>query len=232
MKPRSLAGLKLPEIQRMSLADYKALGLTGLVAGNSAGARQRQPLRLEMQSGFQKNSTQLPAVAGKPTSKGKVSSKPSGKPAEKSTSQQRMSASDYRDYVAGATTKGVRHGKPNKMGAIKVYTEDEGVFDSKEEYRRFLALKMLLAGGVISDLRRQVKYSLDAGGIHISDYVADFVYVSEGQTIVEDSKGFKTATYLQKRRLMLEIHGIAILETGRSCSKPARAKRPKKVNSE
>lgn len=229
MKSRSLAGLKLPEIQRMSLADYKALGLTGPVTGKSAGARQRQPLRLEMQAGFQNNADKLSQAANKPASKG---NKPSGKPAVKSTSQQRMSASDYRDYVAGATTKGVRHGKPNKMGAIKVYTEDEGVFDSKEEYRRFLALKMLLAGGIISDLRRQVKYSLDAGGIHISDYVADFVYVSEGQTIVEDSKGFKTATYIQKRRLMLEIHGIAILETGRSCSKPARAKRPKKVNSE
>lgn len=226
MNSRSLSGLKLPDIQRMSLTDYRALIQGGAAsAEKSSPTRQRQPLRLEMAATGGNNDGKLPAApakAKKTTSKAK--SKPSGKPAGTSTSKQNMTSAEYRELMAGG--KGVRESKPNKMGAIKVYTE-EGKFDSKEEYRRYLTLKMLLAGGVISDLRRQVTYSLDAGGVHISNYVADFVYVSEGEVIVEDSKGFKTATYLQKRRLMKEIHGITILETGKSCSRPPSAKRPR-----
>jgi hypothetical protein len=227
MSTRSLSGLKLPDVQRMSLTDYRALTQGGAAsAAKPSTPRQRQPLRLEMAPGGENKGDKLPAApekAKKATSNAK--SKPPGKPAGKSTSQQTMTSAQYRELMAGGG-KGVRESKPNKMGAIKVYTE-EGKFDSKEEYRRYLTLKMLQAGGVISDLRRQVTYSLDAGGVHISNYVADFVYVSEGEVVVEDSKGFKTATYIQKRRLMKEIHGITILETGKSCSRPPSAKRPR-----
>lgn len=226
MNTRSLSGLKLPDIQRMSLTDYRALIQGGASsAAKPSPPRQRQPLRLEMTAGVGNKDGKLPEAPGTTKTKSKAKSKPPGKPAGKSTSQQTMTSAEYRELMAGGG-KGVREAKPNKMGAIKVYTE-EGKFDSKEEYRRYLTLKMLLAGGVISDLRRQVTYSLDAGGVHISNYVADFVYVSEGEVIVEDSKGFKTATYIQKRRLMKEIHGITILETGKSCSRPPKAMRPR-----
>ena len=45
-------------------------------------------------------------------------------------------------------------------------------------------------------------------------YIADFVYKENGQVIVEDVKGKKkTQVYILKRKLMLERHGIKILET-------------------
>jgi hypothetical protein len=48
-------------------------------------------------------------------------------------------------------------------------------------------------------------------------YIADFVYIDEtGHTVVEDVKGYKGgATYrvfAQKRKLMLEIYGIKVVE--------------------
>ena len=46
-------------------------------------------------------------------------------------------------------------------------------------------------------------------------YVADFVYtdVETGETVVEDTKGFRTDVYKIKRKLMLKVHGIKIKET-------------------
>lgn len=49
-------------------------------------------------------------------------------------------------------------------------------------------------------------------------YVADFVYVldSTGETVVEDVKGYRKGTayavFAIKRKLMLERHGIKVLE--------------------
>lgn len=49
-------------------------------------------------------------------------------------------------------------------------------------------------------------------------YVADFVYEKDGQTIVEDAKGYKnpsSATYAKfviKRKLMLYVYGIRVVE--------------------
>lgn len=49
-------------------------------------------------------------------------------------------------------------------------------------------------------------------------YVADFVYEKDGQTIVEDVKGFKKSNaalyekYIHKRKLMLHLYGIRVVE--------------------
>ena len=45
-------------------------------------------------------------------------------------------------------------------------------------------------------------------------YKADFVYIDNatGQTVVEDTKGFRTPEYIIKRKLMLQVHGITIKE--------------------
>lgn len=45
------------------------------------------------------------------------------------------------------------------------------------------------------------------------EYVADFVYIENGKTVVEDAKGVKTPEYRIKRKLMLERYGIKIKET-------------------
>lgn len=47
-------------------------------------------------------------------------------------------------------------------------------------------------------------------------YTADFVYVRDGVTVVEDVKSDitrKEADYVLRRKLMLHVHGIRILET-------------------
>lgn len=97
---------------------------------------------------------------------------------------------------------------------------DGQTFDSKKEYRRWNDLQLLERAGHISDLRRQVKYVLipaqRIGGKVVErecSYIADFVYQSGGATIVEDCKGFRTDAYKIKRKLMLWVHGIRIVET-------------------
>ena len=101
-------------------------------------------------------------------------------------------------------------------------------FDSEAEARRYAELLALSNAGVITNLRRQVKYRLiptqkliepkkDCGGRmrhseYPVDYVADFVYEKDGKTIVEDVKGKATDEYVIKRKLMLYVHGIQITE--------------------
>lgn len=92
-------------------------------------------------------------------------------------------------------------------------------FDSQKEAQRYAELKLLERAGQIHSLRRQVKYELiPAQKIHgrtverACSYIADFVYEENGQTVVEDVKGFRTKDYLIKRKLMLERHGIQVRE--------------------
>ncbi len=93
-------------------------------------------------------------------------------------------------------------------------------FDSKAEASRYIELKMLQKAGYISNLRTQAEFELipklinEYGKTERSvKYKADFVY-SNGTTgvVVEDVKGFKTKDYIIKRKLMLEKHGITIME--------------------
>lgn len=94
-------------------------------------------------------------------------------------------------------------------------------FDSRAEANRWLALRMLERAGEIRDLRRQVRYVLvpkqarPSGGIEReAAYVADFVYVDAAteRTIVEDVKGAAPDVWVLKRKLMLHVHGIEVLE--------------------
>ena len=108
----------------------------------------------------------------------------------------------------------------NKFNAKKVHTA-EGDFDSKREFARWCDLKLLQRAGKISELRRQVRFQLcetpyDEDGKAIFrgvSYVADFVYVEDGKTVVEDCKGFRTDAYLIKKKWFYEKYGILIRET-------------------
>lgn len=124
-----------------------------------------------------------------------------------------ISAAEFRALHDKAPAK-ARKGKYNAVG---VRTE-EGYFDSKMEHRRWEVLKLLARTGEIADLQRQVKYSLDVNGVHITNYIADFVYKQDNVVIVEDSKGFKTPEYKIKKSLMKAVHDIDILETGSNSS--------------
>lgn len=112
-------------------------------------------------------------------------------------------------------------------------------FDSKKEALRYKELKMLEKAGIISNLQRQVKYTLIPAQYERTDevytrgkdkgkpkkgrlierecaYYADFVYMQDGNTIVEDVKGYRDGQaynlFVIKRKLMLYVHGIIIKE--------------------
>lgn len=107
-----------------------------------------------------------------------------------------------------------------KYGNRKVTIGTE-TFDSQAEARRWHELTLLRRAGLIRDLRRQVSFELvpavprdgDTPAQRALHYIADFVYVDEdGQSVVEDVKGFRTDVYRIKARLMLWRHGIKIKE--------------------
>lgn len=102
----------------------------------------------------------------------------------------------------------------SKYNNRRVNTAD-GWFDSERELRRWKELKLLEHSGVIKNLRRQVKYRLipRAGSSREISYIADFVYDQGGKEVIEDSKGFRDRVYKIKRRLMMWVHNVVILET-------------------
>jgi hypothetical protein len=108
--------------------------------------------------------------------------------------------------------------KRNKYGAVKT-TVDGIKFDSKAESRRYEELKLLELVGRISGLELQKKFILAEPCVvkgrkrPARYYIADFVYIENGEQIVEDSKGVVTPMYSFKRHLMKSIHGIDIVET-------------------
>lgn len=87
------------------------------------------------------------------------------------------------------------------------------LFDSLAEKTRYHTLLWRVKAGEITDLELQKKYELVVGDVIITSYVADFVYIEKGVTVVEDCKGFATPEYKIKKNLMLGIYGIAIKET-------------------
>ena len=104
-------------------------------------------------------------------------------------------------------------------------------FDSLKEKRRYCELLLLQKRGIISDLRLQVPFELIPAIYEDVEkqlktkvkivskcvqravyYIADFVYVADGKTIVEDTKGFRTKEYELKKKMMRAFLGITIKE--------------------
>lgn len=120
-------------------------------------------------------------------------------------------------------------GKYGRGGRSKYGNKKYGGYASKKEYERAQQLKIMERQGLIKHLREQVKYELipaqyGDGGLDLKgrpvkvcimkscSYVADFVYELEGREVVEDVKGYKTAEYKIKKKLMLWRYGILIKE--------------------
>lgn len=106
-----------------------------------------------------------------------------------------------------------------KYGNTK--TEFNGVkYDSKKEAKRAEQLELQQRLGLISDLERQVKFvlqpSFEFAGHKIREiaYVADFVYIENGNKVVEDVKSpaSKTPLYKLKKKMMMYVHGIEVKE--------------------
>ena len=122
-----------------------------------------------------------------------------------------------------------------KYNNSKVQTPNGEIFDSVKEYKRWLSLRTMQDRGQISEWDRQVKFELIPSqwetverygrhGQRLKDgkkcveaainYIADFTYKDkDGKLIVEDVKGVRDAKYIIKRKLMLYLKGIKILET-------------------
>lgn len=123
-------------------------------------------------------------------------------------------------FIPGQTkSKAVRESRRNKYGAEK--TEVDGmVFDSKSEAKRYLQLKAMQCAGEISDLKTQVSFDLvpeqNVNGRKERPvrYLADFSYVRDGKTVIEDVKSSPTKTkeFVIKRKLVLWLHGVAVQE--------------------
>ena len=81
-------------------------------------------------------------------------------------------------------------------------------FDSRKEAERYNELKMLERCGVISNLELQKKFEIcpkKYANKRARYYVADFVYVENGQKVIEDTKSFitkKNAVYSLKKALV------------------------------
>lgn len=109
----------------------------------------------------------------------------------------------------------------SKYGNRKIHTPD-GTFDSVKEFRRWQELKLLERAGEIGILHRQTPFGLippqRVNGKLVErgvTYYADFTYITkDGKFVVEDAKSPATRTqvYRIKRKLMLQVHGIQIVE--------------------
>lgn len=118
----------------------------------------------------------------------------------------------------------------NKYHAQK--TEIDGfIFDSKKEGLYYLRLKDMCKRGEITDLRLQVPFELLPAiyrdeTVHLKtkdkivrklvqrpvNYIADFVYKKNGIEYVIDAKGMRLSDYKLKKKMMLALRGIEVIE--------------------
>lgn len=112
--------------------------------------------------------------------------------------------------------------KKSKFNNIEVVID--GIhFHSTGEGDRYLHLKRFEKQGRIKNLRLQVPFELtptmrdEAGKIthKAMNYIADFVYfnIEKNCEVVEDFKGRRTRTYIDKSKQMAHKYGIIIYET-------------------
>ena len=108
--------------------------------------------------------------------------------------------------------------KRPKYGARRCQL-DGYTFDSQAEARRYGELVYAVRAGVITDLQVHPRYPLVLHGVHLCDYLPDFVYtLPSGTTVVEDVKSAptRTALYRLKRKLFETLHHLPIVEVDTS----------------
>lgn len=130
----------------------------------------------------------------------------------------RMSIADWKRVAATKPAKS-KSEKAHKYGATR--TKVDGIwFDSASEAERYRDLKLLERAGKITELELQPSFALHTTRpedpeqrIKMCDYVADFRYVENGQSIVEDVKGSKdmqTPMSKLKIKWVEAEHGITV----------------------
>lgn len=99
----------------------------------------------------------------------------------------------------------------NKYRNKKVIVDGKE-FDSKKEGDRYKKLRLLERAGEISDLELQPRFLLqdkfkkNGKTYRKIEYVADFKYIENGKTIVEDVKGMQTDVFKLKHKIFEKIY--------------------------
>ena len=99
----------------------------------------------------------------------------------------------------------------NKYRNKKVIVDDY-IFDSIQESRRYKELKLLLKAGEIQNLELQPHFLLQESfkkngkTYRKIEYIADFQYIENGKTIVEDVKGIQTDVFKLKHKLFEKMY--------------------------
>lgn len=99
----------------------------------------------------------------------------------------------------------------NKYRNKKVIV-DEKEFDSKREGNRYKELKLLERAGEIKNLELQPRFLLqdsfkkNGRTFRKIEYVADFKYIENGKTIVEDVKGLQTDVFKLKHKIFEKVY--------------------------
>lgn len=87
-------------------------------------------------------------------------------------------------------------------------------FPSKREAARYQELLLLLYAGEIRNLELHPRFDIVVNGIHVCTYIADSRYQKtiDNKDVVEDTKGYRTAVYRMKKKLVKAVHNIDIVE--------------------
>ncbi len=99
----------------------------------------------------------------------------------------------------------------NKYRNKKVIVDGKE-FDSIQESKRYKELKLLLKAGKISNLELQPRFLLQEsfrknGKIFRKiEYIADFQYIENEKTIVEDVKGMQTDVFKLKHKIFEKVY--------------------------
>lgn len=99
----------------------------------------------------------------------------------------------------------------NKYKNTKIVV-DNIKFDSNLEATRYKELKLLLRAGEISNLELQPRFLLqdsfkkNGRTFRKIEYVADFQYIENGKTIVEDVKGLQTDVFKLKHKIFEKVY--------------------------
>lgn len=99
----------------------------------------------------------------------------------------------------------------NKYRNKKVIVDGKE-FDSKKEGNRYKELILLERAGEISNLELQPRFLLqdkfkkNGKTYRKIEYVADFKYIENGKTIVEDVKGIQTDVFKLKHKIFEKVY--------------------------
>ena len=99
--------------------------------------------------------------------------------------------------------------KASKYRSTRVKVDGIG-FHSKKEAARFSQLLLQVKAGNVVRFHRQVVFDLPGP----SQYRCDFlIFFADDRVVYEDVKGFKTAEYVLKKKMVKALYGVDILES-------------------